>query len=53
MKKNGFRTRLFGFRKKDVLAEIARLSSGTAVKFNYGGNNCHLFNMETGINLEA
>ena len=34
-------------------AEVAALASGAAVKFNYGGNNCHIFNKETGINLEA
>ncbi len=34
-------------------AEVAALSSGAAVKFNYGGNNCHVFSKETGINLEA
>ena len=34
-------------------AEVAALSSGTAVKFNYGGNNCHVFSKATGINLEA
>ena len=34
-------------------AEVAALSSGAAVKFNYGGNNCHVFSKATGINLEA
>ena len=34
-------------------AEVAALKSGIAVKFNYGGNNCHVFSKETGINLEA
>ena len=34
-------------------AEIASLTSGTAVKFGFGGNVCHVFNKETGINLEA
>ena len=34
-------------------AEVAALKSGTQVKFTYGGNNCHVFNKETGINLEA
>ena len=33
-------------------AEVAALRSGVAVKFNYGGNNCHVFSKETGINLE-
>lgn len=32
MKKNGFRTRLFGFRKKDVLEEVARLSEALCAK---------------------
>ncbi|MBQ1935413.1 MAG: DivIVA domain-containing protein [Clostridia bacterium] len=32
MKKNGFRTRMFGFHKKDVLVEIARLSETIAEK---------------------
>ena len=34
-------------------AEVAALKSGVSVKFNYGGNNCHVFSKETGINLEA
>ena len=34
-------------------AEVAALSSGAQVKFNYGGNNCHVFSKATGINLEA
>ena len=34
-------------------AEVAALSSGKEVKLNFGGNNCHVFNKETGINLEA
>jgi len=34
-------------------AEVAALRSGCAVKFDFGGNNCHVFNKETGINLEA
>ncbi len=33
--------------------EVAALSSGKDVKFSFGGNNCHVFNKETGINLEA
>ncbi len=32
MEQNGFRTRLFGFRKKDVLAEVTRLSEAIAAK---------------------
>ena len=34
-------------------AEVAELSSGKAVKFAFGGNVCHVFAKETGINLEA
>ena len=34
-------------------AEVAALSSGTPVKFTFGGNVCHIFGKETGINLEA
>ena len=34
-------------------AQVAALSSGVAVKLGFGGNNCHVFNKETGINLEA
>jgi multiple sugar transport system ATP-binding protein len=34
-------------------AEVAALSAGTAVKFAFPGNCCHVFNKETGINLEA
>jgi len=34
-------------------AEVAALKSGTMVKFDFGGHNCHVFNKETGINLEA
>ncbi len=34
-------------------AEVAELKSGTAVKFDFGGHNCHVFNKQTGINLEA
>ena len=34
-------------------AEVAALSMGTAVNFAFGGNVCHVFNKETGINLEA
>ena len=33
--------------------EVSALHSGTAVKFGFGGNNCHVFSKETGINLEA
>ena len=34
-------------------AEVMALSAGKEVKFSFGGNNCHVFNKETGINLEA
>ncbi len=34
-------------------AEIAALSCGARVKFSFTGNVCHLFDKETGINLEA
>ncbi len=34
-------------------AEVEALKSGVAVNFDFGGNNCHIFNKETGINLEA
>ena len=34
-------------------AEVAELKMGKAVSFAFGGNNCHVFNKETGINLEA
>ena len=34
-------------------AEVAALSAGRVVKFSFGGNNCHVFNKQTGISLEA
>ena len=34
-------------------AEVAAMKAGTEVSFNFGGHNCHVFNKETGINLEA
>ncbi len=34
-------------------AEVAALSMGAQVKFGFGGSVCHVFNKETGINLEA
>ena len=34
-------------------AEVAKLTAGTVVNFNFNGNVCHVFNKETGINLEA
>ena len=34
-------------------AEVAALSNGSPVDFNFAGHVCHVFNKETGINLEA
>ena len=34
-------------------AEVAAMKSGTDVKFDFGGHNCHVFSKDTGINLEA
>ena len=34
-------------------AEVAALSMGAQVKFSFPGNCCHVFNKDTGINLEA
>jgi hypothetical protein len=34
-------------------AEVSELCSGKAISFDFGGNNCHVFSKETGINLEA
>ena len=34
-------------------AEVAALSNGNTVKYNFPGHVCHLFCKETGINLEA
>ena len=34
-------------------AEVAELKTGKSVCFGFGGHNCHVFNKETGINLEA
>jgi multiple sugar transport system ATP-binding protein len=34
-------------------AEVAALSNGSAVSFNFPGHVCHVFHAETGINLEA
>ena len=36
-----------------TVAEVAELKAGKQVSFAFGGNNCHVFNKETGINLEA
>ena len=33
--------------------EVAALTAGTAVKYSFGGHVCHVFNKESGINLEA
>ncbi len=33
--------------------EVKAMSMGATVKFSFGGNNCHIFGKETGINLEA
>jgi len=34
-------------------AEVAALTGGAPVKFGFPGHVCHMFNKETGINLEA
>ena len=34
-------------------AEVAKLTTGAKVNFNFPGHVCHVFNKETGINLEA
>ena len=34
-------------------AEVKALSTGAAVHFDFPGHVCHVFNKETGINLEA
>ena len=34
-------------------AEVAALTAGAPVKFAFGGHVCHVFNKETGVNLEA
>ena len=34
-------------------AEVAALTGGANVKFNFPGHCCHVFSKETGINLEA
>ena len=34
-------------------ADVAKLKTGSKVNFSFGGHNCHVFNKETGINLEA
>jgi len=34
-------------------AEVAALAAGVQVQIGFSGNVCHVFNRETGINLEA
>ena len=34
-------------------AEVSALSNGSSVSFNFPGHVCHVFNKETGVNLEA
>ncbi|MGM9669239.1 MAG: TOBE domain-containing protein, partial [Faecousia sp.] len=34
-------------------AEVSALTGGADVHFGFGGNVCHVFNKETGVNLEA
>ena len=34
-------------------AELSSLTMGAKIKFSFPGNVCHVFNKETGINLEA
>ena len=34
-------------------AEVSALTGGASVHFGFGGHVCHVFNKETGINLEA
>ena len=34
-------------------AEVAALANGNPVTFNFAGHVCHVFNKDTGINLEA
>jgi hypothetical protein len=34
-------------------AEVNALNNGSHVKFGFPGHVCHVFNKETGINLEA
>ena len=34
-------------------AQISALAAGSMLKIGFTGNNCHIFNKETGINLEA
>ena len=34
-------------------AEVSALANGSPVSYNFPGHCCHVFNKETGINLEA
>ena len=34
-------------------SEVSGLCTGKEIKFDFGGNNCHVFSKETAINLEA
>ncbi|MBQ7098654.1 MAG: TOBE domain-containing protein, partial [Oscillospiraceae bacterium] len=34
-------------------AEVAALSNGSTINYTFAGHVCHVFNKETGINLEA
>ncbi len=34
-------------------AEVSALTAGSSVKFSFAGHVCHVFNKDTGINLEA
>jgi len=34
-------------------AEVAALANGSTINYNFAGHVCHVFNKETGINLEA
>ena len=36
-----------------TFGEVKALTNGVKVKLTFGGNNCHVFGAETGINLEA
>ena len=36
-----------------TFGQVQELHSGVTVKLVFGGNNCHVFDSETGINLEA
>ena len=33
--------------------EVAALANGSPISYNFAGHVCHVFNKETGINLEA